>query len=781
MNERDGTSRLPVAEFAFDSQESPGRWHVRRFLLTENLGGMYTAHVDLVHDDPDPEVFALDGSPCVLTISRGPLVTRRLHGLARHTTLDGWDIAGHTLVNIEIVPALAFLEVGRDLRWFRGKTTPEILRQVLADGLGRYNRDVDLGGLTRLKADPAKDLAYAVRETCAQYHESDYSFVRRLMEDEGISALFDHAGKSEKLVLVDSNGAFPRYHEDLPVRLIAASGGVQGFEALSSFRIRTNPTPARVIVKDHDLTRPAISLAAEVKPAPATTSDGDASKNPVAPAPYTQEKRYRFPAGATFTRPDPQTGAYQGSDLDVRAQHFFEESQTLARVGLGVGDVSGFAPGLTFVLDSGHPLIDGEYLLTRVVHHGNAAGASDGGDSGAGGARYWNEFECIPLTTAYRPPRRTPKPVAHLDRAIIVGPPGSDDIHVDKRGYIKVNFAGNHEEPEDGDSIGWRSAWMPVAQGWLGAGMGQRITPRKGMEVLIGYQEGDPDLPVVLACLPTGTNSVPYGLPGEKTRTVFFRTASTPAGEPNYSELSVDDLRGKEQVLFRAARNLDKRVLHDERADIRHNEKRTVGNDQTVHVDGERKVIVGKDETTTIHENRIERVKGSADTEIEKNEARKVGGGRETKIAGSDKLAVKGSRVSTIDGDDLVEVSQDRTVRVNRILTVTQGDSKVEWADGHVDLSAASWIRIKHGAAEIHIDEAGKIYIATTNDLAVSAENIKMTGKTVAIEASEELTLSAGSGALKLDAEGAAVSGNKVRSSGVAMNEITAAMVKVNC
>jgi type VI secretion system secreted protein VgrG len=776
MTKQGAPSPLPIAEFGFQSQDAPGPWHVRRFLLKESLGGMYSAHVDLIHDDPDPDFFALDGSPCTLTVSRGPLVTRQLHGLARHTTLDGWDTAGQTLVSIEIVPAFAFLETGRDLRWFRGKTAPDILRQVLSDGLGRYNRDIDLGNLTRMKADPEQDLAYVIRETCAQYHESDFAFARRLMEDEGITALYDHSGKAEKLVLVDSNSAFPKYQEHLPVRLIPASAGIQGFEALSSFRIRTNPTPARVIVKDHDLTRPLVPFAKQMQPEP---PDADGAE-PAAPQPYTQEERYRFPAGLTFTRQDTQTGAYKGSDLDVRARQFFEESQAMARLGLGVGDVSGFAAGQTFVLESGHPLIDGKYLLTRVVHHGVAGGQGAETDSGDPGLRYWNEFECIPLGTTYRPPRRTPKPVAHLDRAITMGPPGSDDIHVDKRGYVKVNFAGNREDREEDEPDGRRSAWIPVAQGWLGAGMGQRITPRKGMEVLVGYQEGDPDRPVVLACLPTGVNSIPYPLPGEKTRTVFFRTASTPAGEPNFSELSVDDARGKEQMLLRVARDLDKQVLHDERTEISHDETRTVGNGQTLHVKGSRALTVDKDDAATVHGNRAELVNGNAEARIGKNETRTVGGDRATMITGNEGLAVHGNRDAKIDGDDLVDVAHDRTVRVNHTLTVVQGETTVEWTDGHVDLTAGSWIRIRHSSAEVYIDEDGKIYIATTKDLEMTGENIKIAGKKVSIEATEELTLASGSGAMKLDAEGAAVSGNKVRSSGVAMNEITGAVVKLN-
>jgi len=143
-------------------------------------------------------------------------------------------------------------------------------------------------------------------------------------------------------------------------------------------------------------------------------------------------------------------------------------------------------------------------------------------------------------------------------------------------------------------------------------------------------------------------------------------------------------------------------------------------------------------------------------------------------------VSVHGSRSTTIDGDDLVEVAKDRTVRVDHALKIQQGPTTVEWQAGHVDLQAGSWIRIKHTSSEIYIDEEGKMYLATTNDIAMTGQKISISGQTVAIEATQELRLSAGTGSLKLDGEGASVGGNKVCSAAQVLNEITGMMVKVN-
>jgi hypothetical protein len=107
MLEDRGLGALPVAEFGFEGAGGP--WLVRGFTLRETVGGVYTARVDLVHEDADADVFALDGTSCALTISRGSVVTRTLQGLGCRASLEGWNLAGHLLASVEIVPALALL------------------------------------------------------------------------------------------------------------------------------------------------------------------------------------------------------------------------------------------------------------------------------------------------------------------------------------------------------------------------------------------------------------------------------------------------------------------------------------------------------------------------------------------------------------------------------------------------------------------------------------------------------------------------------------------------
>ena len=812
MSEDTGAASLPVAEFTFDAAGLAGPWHVRAFTLNEELGGSYLATVDLLHEDPEADLFALNGTSCTLTIWRGSVVTRKLHGIGQGAELDGWSNAGHLRARVQLVPALAVLGTGRDLRWFRDLTTPAILDQVLGAGLGRYGRAVD-ARLRRTGERTDGDLGYAVRETCAQYHESDRSFVARLCEDEGITMFHDHAGDAETLTLIDDNAGFPRLGRDAPVRLLLDSNQVHSAESVFAFRTRSKPAPARVIAQDQDLTRPLVAMRKETAVPNAAAGGGGAGNDRAqAAAPGTLEEDYVYPAGLTFTRKADGSGTYRGSDLDARARLQWEASQARNLMGIGAGDVTGFAPGTTFELDAGRPVWDRAYVLTKVTHFGVAPELFEGDEAEAprdangmlgdrlaraagnlrhseAGAirgpgelrRYWNQFECVPLDVPFRPARKTSKPVGRLDRAVVVAPLGTgDDIHTDERGYVKVNFVGNREEREVTEPDDKRSAWIPVVQGWLGAGLGQRIIPRRGMEVLVAYQEGDPDRPVVLTCLPTSVNVLPYELPQDKTRSVFFRTASSPNGPPNYSELSVDDARGREQVFLRAARDLDKLVLHDQRAEIRRDEQRAVRRNQSLHVVGVRTRRVDQDEIVAVHGGRSLQVDHDQLTTIGANEARLVAVDRTTSVGGNERLAVEGDRSGDVTGNDVLHVARDRAVTVDETLTMRQGPTTMTWAEGHVELVTGAWLRIKHGPAEILVDDDGNVRISTSEDVQVSAKNIKLTGERIAIEGSQEVSLSGGGGAMKLDPTGAAISGQKLTSSAQATNEITGAIVKIN-
>ncbi|MBK6514938.1 MAG: type VI secretion system tip protein VgrG [Polyangiaceae bacterium] len=130
--------------------------------------------------------------------------------------------------------------------------------------------------------------------------------------------------------------------------------------------------------------------------------------------------------------------------------------------------------------------------------------------------------------------------------ATVVGPPG-EEVHVDGAGRIKVHFHWDRVSP-NADS----SCWIRCLQAWGGAGWGAQFIPRVGMEVVVGFDGGDPDRPIVLGCLYNATHPMPFALPRDKTRS-GIRTRSVP-GTAGSNELSFEDARGGADLRARGAR-----------------------------------------------------------------------------------------------------------------------------------------------------------------------------------------------------------------------------------
>src|SRR5262249_38726973 len=152
-------------------------------------------------------------------------------------------------------------------------------------------------------------------------------------------------------------------------------------------------------------------------------------------------------------------------------------------------------PGLVFKLDPGGGFpspLEGQYLVTQIRHAGLAERRT--GTTLELGASYSNAFTCMPAAAAFRPPR-IPRPLATMDYAVVAAISDEDPIHHDVHGRVKVKFWWDRTPgaPTDKDS-----AWIPVATPWAGSGRGFQAVPRQGDVVLVNYDLGDPDRPVVV-------------------------------------------------------------------------------------------------------------------------------------------------------------------------------------------------------------------------------------------------------------------------------------------
>jgi type VI secretion system secreted protein VgrG len=187
---------------------------------------------------------------------------------------------------------------------------------------------------------------------------------------------------------------------------------------------------------------------------------------------------------------------------------------------------------------------------------------------------YSNKFTCIPDALRYRPQRITPKPViSGMQTAVVVGPSG-EEIFVDKYGRVKVQFHWDREGKMNADS----SCWLRVAQVWAGKGWGAFFWPRIGHEVVVHFEEGDPDQPIITGSVYNSDNMPPFKLPLRK-KTGGIKSASfTGSSKENFNGIVFFDEKGHEHTSIHSERHMTLNAEFDTRTKVgRHKGERVPG------------------------------------------------------------------------------------------------------------------------------------------------------------------------------------------------------------
>jgi type VI secretion system secreted protein VgrG len=147
------------------------------FRAYERVSAPFRYVVKLLATDANIDMKALLSKPVVLSMELPDENARHVHGhISRFKLLEYGD-DGYAAFEAEVVPWLWFLTLYTDCRIFQNKTAPQIVEQVFKDrGFSDYK--LQLQG------------SYAAREYCVQYRETDFNFVSRLLEEEGIFYFF---------------------------------------------------------------------------------------------------------------------------------------------------------------------------------------------------------------------------------------------------------------------------------------------------------------------------------------------------------------------------------------------------------------------------------------------------------------------------------------------------------------------------------------------------------------------------------------------------------------
>ncbi len=577
--------------------------------ISEQLGRLFQMEVLLKSDDTNISFDTIVGSNATIRLELLHNKTPRFFNgfVNRFVQLDA-DSKGSTY-RATLVPWLWFLTRTADCRIFQNKSVPDIIKQVFRDH-----------GFTDFKE--KLNGTYTAWENCVQYRETDFNFVSRLMEHEGIYYFFEHVNGKHTLVLADSISShqpFPGYEE---IGALPSRGGTDDTEYISNWVVEQEVQPGSYAVNDFNFEKPKTSLLAK--------SDKPREH------PQSQFEIFDYP------------GEYEEHAEGVDYSKIrIEEIQTQHKVVRGQTDARGLASGCTFSLTGAARRDQNQkYLVTSASYHLTGDTYYSGGGGGGGEhkeALYSCSFAAIISSEAFRAARVSPKPLIQGPQtAIVVGPKG-EEIHTDKYGRVKVFFHWDRHGKADENS----SCWVRVSQSaWAGKKWGAMAIPRVGHEVVVEFLEGDPDLPLVTGQLYNAESMPPYDLPANKTRTTL-KTNSTKGGS-GFNELRFEDKKGSEQIFIHAERNHDLRIKsdafesvgHDKHLTVRHDQLELIQGDKHQEVKGEHNQKIG--ETLSINAGQHIQTKAGTNVGLEAGAEMHLKAGTNVVIETSVEITLKG-------------------------------------------------------------------------------------------------------------------------------------------
>ncbi|WP_437854444.1 type VI secretion system Vgr family protein [Sorangium sp. So ce363] len=724
--------------FAWEgASSSEGPWHhleVLEFRGTEAINALYEFEIDLVRRGhaPDVDVSDLVGARAALRIrtwTDPPF--RIIHGLIS-TARELGDVSFGTRYRVTLVPPFFRATMMKKSVIYLEKTLKHILEQALT-------RTAWGAGLTLSKSDspPGDDgdesafkpaaatylwsihdlrrlVDDAARPYCVQYQETDFAFIARLLEEEGISYHFEHTRDECRLVITDADDGRPLLPDKSPL-----GPSILGRE-VHAFQVGARVRPKAASLSDFNWCKPQLDLIAS------------------SPAGVTDFQVYQHPGRYEHSR---ETG-------EVLAEKIEQRFDTERQFASGEGHCRLLGAGTLFTLDHPNARWSGRYLVTAIRHHGHERGsfATRGSDT----APYTNVFEAIRCggvaktgESNFRPARATPRPrIVGSQTAIVTAEPNAAEAEInvggpENAGCVRVRFhwdvdVGRHEKEAT-------SCWVRVSNLFAGSrGHGAIWNPRVGDEVIVDFLEGDPDRPIVTGRVYNGANPAPENAASRPTYSALKSYTSPFDG--NYNLLSFEDQKGQERIDIHAARDYVTKVKHNQSVDVVGSQSTSAGS-----------ISVSSGSTITM----------TAKTDIKElagaNMQLAAEGGDLEATASRDMHLGAGSNISLRAGTEMNVQAGNNAVVTSPWIDL-QGGEKLRAGAAVVEINAgsnlnanAAWIDI-NGSAKIRVGTALYELNAATvlvNGGAVSIQgDVKITGGTVDISGS---TVTVTGGTVKLN------------------------------
>ena len=635
--------------------------------ISEKMSALTETDIQFISPDPNLKMEDIVGQRLSLELDDDEGNTRYWHGHCVSCAFEGL-MGGQGLYRAEMRPWLWFLTLHADCRIFQEKTVLNVIKEIFS------NRGFpDMQDKT--------SVYYQKRDYLVQYRETDYQFVTRLMEEEGIYYYFIHDSSKETLVLADGSGSHKPLDGAAKIRFEYREGGSHDAgsykrdeDHIYEWKSRERINTGKVCLTDYDFTNPASDLKA-------LTSIPKGSHS------YKNIEVYDYPG-------IHNTANFGEQRTRVRAEALASEYKRT----WGKCNVRTMAVGGTFILRE-HPHADfnKEYLVLEARHklqietdedkEGQAYTLlSDEHHEGGGpeGKResYESTFTVQLKSEPFRAPLTTPKPIIPgVQTAVVTGPKG-DEIFTDKYGRIKVQFHWDRLGKKDEKT----TCFIRVAQTMTGAGWGSFHIPRIGQEVVVQFEEGNPDRPIVTGMLYNKAKEPPFNFPANKTQ--HGMKSNSTKGGGGFHELVFEDKKDAEFIRVQSER--------DYKQTIKNNAEISIGFEKKAPGDMTRNIYHDKTETLETGDHSFTIKNGLQVVEIADT--------NEVTIGSDETITVGGDKADTVGGEKTDTIGADYTIDVGKTLEITAGTK----------------IKFKVGKSTIVITRSG---------ITISATNIKFKAK----------------------------------------------------
>jgi type VI secretion system secreted protein VgrG len=680
---------------------------IQRLTGTEQISQLFHYDLQLISEDGEVQVDKILGKAVTVQyLLPDNAGTRFFSGFVTEFSQVAYQERYHQYRAV-VRPWFWFLTRTSDCRIFQAKSVPQIFNDV-AKAAGFSDFKLKLQG------------TYASRDYCVQYRETDFNFLSRLMELEGIHYYFEHQDGKHIMVLADDPSAHTKIagYETVPYFPPTAPGAQRTRDHLESWSFSKSVQPGSFATTDYDYLAPKTPLSA----------------TEVISRSHDRASFEMFDYPADLAKP-------QRSESERIAKIRIQELQSTQTVASGHGNAAGLAAGHRFKLEK-YPRADlnHDYLIvgTAVTVHSDEHGTGGGGD-----VEFSISGDAVDATQPFRPARVTPKPLIQgAQTAIVVGGSG-DEIFTDKYGRVKVQFYWDRQGNKDDKS----GCWIRVSQIWSGDQWGSMHIPRVGQEVIVSFLDGDPDRPIITGRVYNGDLMPPYSLPDNKTQSGIKSRSSKDGSPDNFNEIRFEDKKGEELVTIHAEKNHELSVENDENHTVGHDETHSVGHDESHTVGNDRKKGVGNNENVSIGKNRTESVGdnesitvgknrsvsvgASESLDVSKDQTESIGGSRTLSVGKDESITVSGSRTDQVGKNEEVTVSENRTHTVgkNDTLTISKkfiidaGD-EIVIKTGSASITMKSDGTISIAGQDISIEGSGKINVKASGDIAMKGSKI---------------------------------------------------------